>query len=291
MADYAGANFAEGGAEAAVAEGAGAYTEQAGYGTTVTSEVAAAYQHQATSQIKSNPEHGKILKKGVMGPSDLKMFIGGLSHDTTTDKLWEYFSKFGEVEDVDIKTDPNTGCSRGFGFLLYKSEEAIEQVVNNGPHNLDGKRIDPKKATKNSKIFIGGIKPETTDDQIKEFFAEFGEIDQLDRGRDKENPANGRPFAFMVMKKETAAGKITEQKWHQLDGKRVECKLAVDRQKRQQQWGGQMGYGGYGGYGAYGAYGGGYAGYGGYDYGPSFNQGGYGSFQQGGQKQNRYQPY
>ena len=45
-------------------------------------------------QIKSNPEHGKMLKK--IGPSDLKMFIGGLSHETTTDKLKEYFATWGE---------------------------------------------------------------------------------------------------------------------------------------------------------------------------------------------------
>ena len=45
----------------------------------------------------------------------------------------------------------------------------------------DGKRIDPKKATKNSKIFIGGIKPETPDEAIKEYFEAFGEIDILER--------------------------------------------------------------------------------------------------------------
>merc|ERR1712168_269529 len=206
-------------------------------------------------QIKSNPEHGKMLKK--VGPSDLKMFIGGLSHETTTDKLKDYFATWGEVQDVDIKTDPQTGESRGFGFLLYKDEASIEEVVNNGPHNLDGKRIDPKKATKNSKIFVGGLKPETSDEDVRKYFeTEFGEIDTLDRGRDKETPELGKPFAFMVMKKESIAGAICDQKWHQIDDKRVECKLAVDRQKRG-GWGGN--YGGYGGYG-----GGGYGGYGGY---------------------------
>ena len=44
---------------------------------------------------KSDPEHGKLLKK-VMGPSDVKMFIGGLSHETTTQKLWDYFAAWGE---------------------------------------------------------------------------------------------------------------------------------------------------------------------------------------------------
>ena len=45
----------------------------------------------------------------------------------------------------------------------------------------DGKRIDPKKATKNSKIFIGGIKPETTNETLQEYFATFGEVESIDR--------------------------------------------------------------------------------------------------------------
>jgi len=232
-------------------------------------------------QIKSNPEHGKMLKK--VGPSDLKMFIGGLSHETTTDKLKDYFATWGEVQDVDIKTDPQTGESRGFGFLLYKEESSIEEVVNNGPHNLDGKRIDPKKATKNSKIFIGGLKPETTNETLQEYFATFGEVESIDRGQNKET-GELKPFAFMIMKKENSAGQITSQKWHTIDEKRVECKLAVDRNKRgggswrqRDNWGGGWG-GGYGGYGGYG-----------YDNGPSFSSG-YGQFGGGGNKK-RFQPY
>ena len=45
----------------------------------------------------------------------------------------------------------------------------------------DGKRIDPKKATKNSKIFIGGLKPETTNETLQEYFATFGEVESIDR--------------------------------------------------------------------------------------------------------------
>ena len=70
-------------------------------------------------QLKSDEKHGQILKKH-MGSSARKMFVGGLAHETTTANLWEYFEQFGELEDVDIKTDVYTGCSRGFGFILFK---------------------------------------------------------------------------------------------------------------------------------------------------------------------------
>ena len=55
-------------------------------------------------------------------------------------------------------------------------------MVVGGPHNLDGKRIDPKNASKNSKIFVGGLKNETTDEDVRKYFADnFGAIETFER--------------------------------------------------------------------------------------------------------------
>lgn len=44
------------------------------------------------------------------------------------EELRDHFGNFGEIESINVKTDPNTGRSRGFAFIVFKSAEAIEKV-------------------------------------------------------------------------------------------------------------------------------------------------------------------
>ena len=53
-----------------------------------------------------------------------KIFVGNLNYRTTADGLREIFSAHGEVLDVFIGTDRETGRSRGFGFVTMGSKEA-----------------------------------------------------------------------------------------------------------------------------------------------------------------------
>ena len=53
-----------------------------------------------------------------------KLFVGGLSWDTTDDGLREAFSRFGSVIEAKVVTDRETGRSRGFGFVGYQDPPA-----------------------------------------------------------------------------------------------------------------------------------------------------------------------
>ena len=47
----------------------------------------------------------------------MRLFVGNFAFTTTQAELRQMFEAYGTVEQVRIITDPETGRSRGFGFV------------------------------------------------------------------------------------------------------------------------------------------------------------------------------
>merc|ERR1712096_115550 len=76
-------------------------------------------------QVKSELKSDGTLN----GLENRKLFVGGLHQAASNSDVREFFNKFGEVEDVIIKMDPQTGRCRGFGFITFKDENSLEKVL------------------------------------------------------------------------------------------------------------------------------------------------------------------
>lgn len=76
-----------------------------------------------------------------------KLFIGGISFSTSTERLRELFAQVGAVESATVVTDRYTGQSRGFGFVEMSTAEEADQAVSrfNG-HELDGRQLKVEPA-------------------------------------------------------------------------------------------------------------------------------------------------
>lgn len=69
-----------------------------------------------------------------------KLFIGGISWDTSEEKLNEYFGKYGEVLQTVIMRDKNTGRPRGFGFVVFADPSVLDSVLQD-KHSIDGRTV------------------------------------------------------------------------------------------------------------------------------------------------------
>lgn len=177
------------------------------------------------------------------------------------ESLKEYFSQFGEVQECTVMRDGATGRSRGFGFLTFKDPKTVNTVMVK-EHYLDGKivrasfysdyepqgshyhrtqrtvsshnlKIDPKRAIprdeqeKTSKIFVGGVSQEATEQDFKQFFMQFGRVVDATLMIDKDT---GRPrgFGFVTFDSE-AAVEATLSRPLEILGKPIEVKKAQPR--------------------------------------------------------------
>uniref|UniRef100_A0A8C7T775 Musashi RNA-binding protein 2b n=1 Tax=Oncorhynchus mykiss TaxID=8022 RepID=A0A8C7T775_ONCMY len=103
------------------------------------------------------------------------------------DSLRDYFTKFGEIRECMVMRDPTTKRSRGFGFVTYIDAASVDNVLAQQHHELDSKTIDPKVAfprraqpkmvTRTKKIFVGGLSANTVVEDVKQYFEQFGKVE------------------------------------------------------------------------------------------------------------------
>eukprot|EP01120_Amphizonella_sp_Union-15-10_P000518 TRINITY_DN1052_c0_g1_i2.p1 TRINITY_DN1052_c0_g1~~TRINITY_DN1052_c0_g1_i2.p1 ORF type:complete len:251 (+),score=55.26 TRINITY_DN1052_c0_g1_i2:88-840(+) len=173
---------------------------------------------------------------------DHKVFVGGLHWFTNEQSLQQYFSEYGEIEEVRIIMDRVTGRSKGYGFVIFKDPASAQAAVTNPFPIIDGKQA-------NCNLASLGAKTPTTPRPRKRYSTEwsydatspygagygayaqgmygaqgYGEVDDTTAAAyGYENPAKRRRFEPIVsylqvlqnehgitVTKETATSKIEE---------------------------------------------------------------------------------
>ncbi|KAI8970860.1 hypothetical protein BDB01DRAFT_528447 [Pilobolus umbonatus] len=134
---------------------------------------------------------------------EYSLFVGDLSSDTTEAYLLTLFrQRYPSCHSAKIMTDPNTGLSRGYGFVRFlnqlEQQDAVETM--NGilcsnrpirvsyatPKNNNARYfqlalqapalvLQPTDAN-NTTVFVGGLSSPVTEEQLRQCFAPFGEV-------------------------------------------------------------------------------------------------------------------
>lgn len=178
-----------------------------------------------------------------------KVFVGGLSWDTTDSSLEEFFATVGQVTSARVVTDRNSGRSKGFGFVEFATDESAQDAVErlNG-QELDGRNIKVDLATQNDqnrgakkdrfekrertpaakseKLFIGGLSWDTTSESLNDAFAQYGEVVEARVVNDKMT-GRSRGFGFVTYTNADDAEKAKDAlNGQDLDGRAIRVDFA-----------------------------------------------------------------
>lgn len=86
-----------------------------------------------------------------------KIFIGGLSFETTDDTLRAYFSRYGLVTDAIVMKDSVSRRSRGFGFITYTDACSVDEALAHDDHVIDHRRVEAKRAVPRTDPLASGL--------------------------------------------------------------------------------------------------------------------------------------
>jgi RNA recognition motif-containing protein len=75
----------------------------------------------------------------------IKLYVGNLSFQTSSDDLRDLFAQAGTVESANVVEDRDTGRSRGFGFVEMASKEEGEAAIT----QFNGKEFNGRSLTVN----------------------------------------------------------------------------------------------------------------------------------------------
>ncbi|KAI3996331.1 hypothetical protein MKX01_026799 [Papaver californicum] len=210
-----------------------------------------------------------IHKLADQDPSHRKLFVHGLGWETTSDKLREIFSTYGELEDCNVVVDKNTGKSKGYGFILYRHRKSASkalqepqkkienrmtacQLASSGPVNIPSQHQQQQqqfqqmnhhvKKNGNSlagvspeslqrKIYVGNVQSEISAEKLHSFFSKYGEIEEGPLGFDK-NTGKPKGYALFIYKTVEGARKALEEPSKSFEGHVLFCQKATDNNKQ-----------------------------------------------------------
>ncbi|XP_047956968.1 heterogeneous nuclear ribonucleoprotein 1-like [Salvia hispanica] len=186
-----------------------------------------------------------------------KLFVGGISWDTTDDALKDHFGQYGAVLGSVIARDRISGNPRGFAFVTFSDSSAVDRALQDS-HQILSRTVEVKRAIPRSeqqsqqqnyrgvsrnnsrtnsrsnvqfrtkKIFVGGLSANLTEEEFRRYFEKFGRITDVVVMHDNLTH-RPRGFGFITFDSEDSVEEVMQKSFHELTGKLVEVKRAVPK--------------------------------------------------------------
>ncbi|KAN0097894.1 hypothetical protein V8E55_002340 [Tylopilus felleus] len=240
--------------------------------SSMVNKVIVSKKRKTESETASVP---KKVKLAIASPSAVtsteetkSIFVGRLSWNVDHDWLAQEFAECGEVESAHVQTDRDTGRSRGFGYVHFKTADAVEKALALNGKEIDGravnidKSIAPDKKASSEKraqafgdtssppsavLFVGNLSFGVNEDTLWETFGEHGDVKSVRVPTDRDT---GKPKGFAYVEfSDVGSAKKAHGALHgfELDGRAIRLDFSQPRDSAGGRGGAQGGRGGWGG--------------------------------------------
>ncbi|KAI5070948.1 hypothetical protein GOP47_0013199 [Adiantum capillus-veneris] len=126
--------------------------------------------------------------------------VGGLDKEATMEDVRRTFEAVGEVQEVRLMTNPESGKNKGYAFVRFATpEQAIRAATELDRTKIREKECAVVPSEENDTLFVGNICKSWSSEQITEKLKEYGVegIDEMVVVEDNENEGHNRGHAFL----------------------------------------------------------------------------------------------
>ena len=166
-----------------------------------------------------------------------RLFIGGLSTDTTEKNLLDYFRQYGQVISCKLVYDKQTGVPKGYGFVTVKDKNTADTILKEYKHLIKGRLVDvspgigsglklPESHQTKSlrRLFIGGIKQQISQDDLWGYFSTFGTVLNLFKITDPITNVE-RNYGYVEFEAVEVATTVLNYQSHSINGHRLSIEV------------------------------------------------------------------
>ncbi|KAI0193203.1 nucleic acid-binding protein [Xylaria flabelliformis] len=165
---------------------------------------------------------------------DYTIFVSNMTFDATDVHLQEAFSKYGNIERLNIARD-GRGLSRGFGFITYTDQESADRAIREANNSfwhgrritVDHRKESPTGAGRKQRdiqgptnsLYIGNIPYEASDADLNQMFRRLDDVADVRVAVDRNtgwprgfahcdfNTVEGAQKAFETLSSATLSGR------------------------------------------------------------------------------------
>uniref|UniRef100_A0A1J3EBB1 Heterogeneous nuclear ribonucleoprotein Q n=1 Tax=Noccaea caerulescens TaxID=107243 RepID=A0A1J3EBB1_NOCCA len=140
------------------------------------------------SHLLSLPPHGS------------EVFIGGLPRDVGEEDLRDLCEALGEIFEVRLMKDRDSGESKGYAFVAFKTKDAAQRAIEElHSKEFKGKTIRCSLSETKNRLFIGNIPKSWTEDEFRKVIEDVGPgVENIELIKDPTNSTRNRGFAFVL---------------------------------------------------------------------------------------------